>query len=353
MRPSQRQAQLREQGLTPLLEGPGTNTACNSPSFALWAERIALETMSVRTWCMKDRCRSTADTGYGVAWGRWASVLAILGLWTTNTCGEASGLDPVLARGLAHTQTSKPLVKKAVASTNLLIEGQGMRLVLSDQGVKAQAYAKVDDIPVFLVKVPPTARATTAAVPRGCRCIFVNPDVFNAFIKEQTTGSGRLSLDARYVLTFMLLHEVGHIAKSTAGADFQNGELSELNIEPSRAKADEDEADEFAAGLVKTLMQRKPASTESLEATAVAMALGNLSWNMQAYRSLDKFGALSIGMPSVFFDKNLSHPNLHWRVLRMNHLIHGSRETKELLDTFEDARRRGASPEPLYVEPTK
>ncbi len=53
----------------------------------------------------------------------------------------------------------------------------------------------------------------------------------------------------------------------------------------------------------------------------------------------------------MFFDKNLSHPNLHWRVLRMNHLIQGSQATKELLDTFEDARRRGANPQPLYVAP--
>lgn len=228
-----------------------------------------------------------------------------------------------------------------------------MRLVLSGRGVKTAPDAKSDDIPVYLVKAPRNARVTPAAVPKGCRCIFVNPDEFNAFIKEQTTGSGRLSLDARYVLTFMLLHEVGHLSKGTAGAEFQNGELSELNIEPSRAKADEDEADEFAAGLVKTLVQQKPVSSRSLEATTVAMALGNLSWNMQAYRSLDEFGATAVGKPSVFFDKNLSHPNLHWRVLRMNNLIHGSKETQELLDTFEDARRRGANPEPLYVAPKK
>lgn len=295
-----------------------------SPLLTLWAERIACSVVSVPPCCMQARRCSTVETSFGGRWWASASVLVVLGLGATNTCGKAPGSDPVRARGLAHTQTSRPLVEKALASTNLLIGSQRMRLVLSGPGVKAPVDVKADDIPVYLVKGPPTARATPAAVPRGCRCIFVNPNVFNAFIKEQTTGSGRLSLDAGYVLTFMLLHEVGHVAKSTAGADFQNGELSELNIEPSTAKVEEDEADEFAASLVKTLMQRKPVSSQSLEATTVAMALGNLSWNMQAYRSLDEFGALAVGKPSVFFDKNLSHPNLHWRVLRMNHLIHGS-----------------------------
>jgi hypothetical protein len=183
--------------------------------------------------------------------------------------------------------------------------------------------------------------------------VFVNPSLLDTWVKFQSTGAGRLHLDTHYLLTFMLLHEVGHLTNKTAGAEFANGELSELNIEPSRAKASEEEADEFAADLLRTLSRQKPVSSVSLEATSVTLQLGNLSWNMQAQRSLDEFGATAVGKPSVFFDQNLTHPNLAWRVLRANFLIHQTPETKELLDAFEEARRRGANPQPLYVRPEK
>jgi hypothetical protein len=69
---------------------------------------------------------------------------------------------------------------------------------------------------------------------------------------------------------------------------------------------------------------------------------------MQAYRSLEESGATAVGKPSVFLDQNLSHPNLEWRVLRSQHLIRQTTESKELLDMFEEARSRGANPQPLY-----
>lgn len=311
---------------------------------------VAFDFMNVPAYCMQVGRYSIGGNG-SVAGRTGAFVLAILGLAATNACGEATAADPVLERGFEHAQTDGALAAKAIISTNLVVGARQMRLVVLRRGNKPPAKTSPGDIPVYLVKAPPTARATPAAVPKGCRCIFVNPEVLDAFVKEQSTGSGRLALNARYVLTFMLLHEVGHLTKSTAGAQFENGELSELNVDPSRAKADEEDADEFATDLVKELIQRKKVSAETLEATTVSMELRKLNWNMQADRTLDRFGALAIGKPEVFFDKNLSHPNLHWRVLRMNNLIQGTRETKALLDTFEDAQRRGAIAQPLYVAP--
>lgn len=72
---------------------------------------------------------------------------------------------------------------------------------------------------------------------------------------------------------------------------------------------------------------------------------------MQAYRTLDEFDAFATGKPSAFFNQNLTHPNLAWRVLRSNYLIQQPKETKELLDAFEEARQRGANPPPLYRRP--
>lgn len=88
-----------------------------------------------------------------------------------------------------------------------------------------------------------------------------------------------------------------------------------------------------------------------IESAWVSHALVLLSWNMQAFISLDNFGSTPVGAPAVFFDKNLSHPNLIWRVLSVNHLIQQTEVGKKLLESFEAARERGANPEPLYVKP--
>jgi hypothetical protein len=153
-----------------------------------------------------------------------------------------------------------------------------------------------------------------------------------------------LQLDRFHLLTFMLLHEVGHIIQGSAAGEFSNGEVSQVNIDPSLAKANEEEADEFAAGLVRQYARQSSVSDASLAANWVAVELAKLSWNMQAYRTLDEFGAATTGKPSIFFDQTYSHPNLAWRMLRSNYLIQQNPETKQLLE----ARRRGAAPRPLY-----
>lgn len=91
-----------------------------------------------------------------------------------------------------------------------------------------------------------------------------------------------------------------------------------------------------------------PAHNTPLEANWVVNELSKLSWNMQAFRTLDEFGSFAIGKPDVYFDNGYSHPNLAWRILRVNNLIQQTQDSQALLDFFEEARQRGANPEPLY-----
>lgn len=237
-------------------------------------------------------------------------------------------------------------MEAAIASTNLMTSGAGPRLGASwAQGRDKSA------VPVYLIEAPAGATSSPAVVPKDCACIFVDLAVFNRWLLQHSTGSGRLSLEPKYLLAFMLLHEVGHLKSRTFGAEFANGSLSQLNVDPSLAKVNEEKADEFAAGLIQAHSRATPASSTSIEANWVATELSKLSWNMQAYRTLDEFGAFATGKPSVFFDQNLSHPNLAWRILRSNYLIQQSKETKDLLDAFEEARQRGSNPQPLYRKP--
>lgn len=179
--------------------------------------------------------------------------------------------------------------------------------------------------------------------------MFVAPSVLHEWIRRNSTGAGRMELDASNFLVFVLLHEVGHLRKSTPGAVYHDGGMSQLNTEPSRAKAAEEDADDFAADVLKRAARRPATNADSISANWVLVELSKLSWNMQAFRTLDEFGAFSVGKPSVFFDDGYTHPNLAWRILRVNDRIQSTSETRALLEAFEEARQRGANPLPLYL----
>lgn len=251
--------------------------------------------------------------------------------------------DPVSSRGFKHTTLDRPMVEGAISRANQLLPAHVSRLVPS-----WLLWSLTSGIPVYLVEAPPTASAIPAAVPRGCLCVFVNPKIFSAWLREQSTGSGRFELNGSNVLTFMLLHEVGHIVNKNPAAEFSNGALAQLNIEPSLAKANEEKADDFAANLIREAARKTPVSENSFEANWVAIELQHLSWNMQANRALDQFGATEIGLPAVFLDQTYSHPNLAWRILRSNDIIHQSPESRELLNAFESARGRAGEQKPIY-----
>jgi len=182
-------------------------------------------------------------------------------------------------------------------------------------------------------------------------CVFVNPSLLADWVTVHSRGAGKLDVDRGNLLTFMLLHEVGHLSKGSAGAVVEHGTMLQLNIDPSKAKANEEEADDFASSLLRQYFRETPANFTSLEANAVVTELLKLSWNMQAYRTLDEFGAWAVGKPSVYFDNGYTHPNIAWRVLRSNYLVHQNQATKELLDQFEQARLLGTNPAPVYKRP--
>lgn len=258
------------------------------------------------------------------------------------TCSFA---DPVDERGFLESLEGRSSAEKAVAVVNLLVGDSGLRLMPNWAESQGDASAQVV---VYVVDDRLGTVVTPAAVPNGCRCVFIFPAVLTEWVRRNSSGPGRMQLDEGQFLAFILLHEVGHLKKGTPGAVFREGKLSQLNVEPSRAKSAEEDADDFAADLLKARKVQTPVGAVSLAANWVVMELTKLSWNMQAFRTLDEFGSFAVGKPSVFFDDGYSHPNLAWRILRVADRIQGTEETRYLLEAFEEARRRGASPTPLY-----
>jgi hypothetical protein len=273
--------------------------------------------------------------------------VTLVGLLFSGLGGSLpAAADPVTVRGLSHTMEDSKLVESAIARANLILSSSGQHLTPSwgDAGTPTEK----DFLPVYLVASPPDALSTPAAAPRGCTCVFVNPSLLASWSRAHSSGMGRMEIDRSMLLTFMLLHEVGHIVRGDSAGDFADGAFSQLNTDRTIAKASEEKADEFATGLIRNLIHTPKPPDATLTANWVALELTKLSWNMQAYRTLDEFGAAETGKPSVFFDQSFSHPNLAWRILRSNYLIQQTPETLQLLQSFEQARQRGANPSPLY-----
>lgn len=280
------------------------------------------------------------------AWAAFGIGFLVLLMAALPADAAAPTSDPVAERGLAATTRDRPLVQSAIEKANLLLVEGSIRLRAA-WIVPADGPDR-DAAPVYLVGAKDTSLSSPAFVPKGCACIFVNPALLSQWSTAHSKGDGRWELDRRELLTYMLLHEVGHLAKGTSGGAVEHGELTQFNVDPAVAKVNEEDADGFAADLLRGYFRRTPVTDASIEANKVATQLLYLSWNMQRYRAIDQFAAWTVGKPSVYFDNGYSHPNLAWRVLRSNYLIHRNEQTKMLLDEFEAARKRGMQAAPVY-----
>ena len=257
--------------------------------------------------------------------------------------------DVVLDRGFTYNEESLEELEQAIDDVNQLLSLSPNKIQLALIATATNSEEQEDTtIKVYSIQSVAEESTTPAAVPLGCRCVFVNLPVFTSWLINQSTGSGQMELDAAHMLGFMLLHEIGHIVNGHSAVEFSDGQLYQLNIDPSIAKYNEEQADEFASHLIRDISENKVHLMESITALQISIALSNIGWNMQAYRTIEEFGSSLTGSPTVYFDPSYTHPNLAWRFLRANHLIQDSKQTKELLESFEKIRDMGANPRPLY-----
>jgi hypothetical protein len=218
----------------------------------------------------------------------------------------------------------------AVSKANAILDPAG-RLRLTTGAVMPVSGQK--SVHVSLVYGTFVSDADVAIIADGS-CIFVNRDwksQLAPFFGKDTTGT--MDLEPGDALVIILLHEVGHI-QSAALPD--NPAISALVASLGSGKQEEMRADAFAAGQIAAASRRKWDPT--MAAYHVNMALSHISWNLQADRMLNNFGATSLNLPSAFNEKGLSHPNLELRFLAINYLVHPDKTSLDLLNTFLDAR---------------
>jgi len=219
---------------------------------------------------------------------------------------------------------------QAVSMANAILE-PGVRLRLTTESIKPVTGQK--SIPVSLVHGDFVSDADVALIVDRS-CVFVNHD-WKAQVAPLFGGntSAAMDLEPGDALAIILLHEVGHIQP---GGLPDNPAITALLDSLGSAKKEEMRADAFAAQQLAMAFKRKWET--SMTASHLSMALSQISWNLQANRMLNNFGATSLHLPSAFNEKGLSHPNLELRFLVINFLLNPNEAALNLLNTFLDAR---------------
>ena len=112
---------------------------------------------------------------------------------TMNSYAGTASNDPVTSRGLKYFADGNSLIEGAIALANQIADPDGMKLVLVS-AARGTEPLQPKQIPVFSVLTDRSATPTLAAVPRGCRCVFVDVSQVRLWVKAHSTGVGRFNL---------------------------------------------------------------------------------------------------------------------------------------------------------------
>ena len=193
----------------------------------------------------------------------------------------------------------------AIAWTNTIV-GASYRLPLVP-GWERSTW-RDESVPVHLLGTGPS-KGEMIFVPRGCRCVVITVPILQAWLKTASEPEkADLDVDGVEVLTFMMLHELGHIAHGEySGFAPLPARASDTNRISTADKTREFSADAWAANAVRRAFT--PGQPGFLSSMKVELTLSALTWNLARRRLIDNFGATVLRDPRVVFDLGYTHPN--------------------------------------------
>jgi hypothetical protein len=260
-----------------------------------------------------------------------------------SACNEKHAeKSPVELLGLSETVLGRPLVEDAMRAANAILGGR-VPYRLTGSWESTAKDPTLTTVPVYLVDRASVPAVYAVMVPDACRCVFVQTDSFRAWLDTHTKSleGAMLSIEPSSALTFMLLHEVGHIAHHDPGQFEAESGIRALNLDVTTQKEREAAADAFAAEQVEAAMQ---GGDGFLSAMSVSLAMSNLSWNLQAERQLNHFGGTVLCATALFADNGYTHPNMELRVLMANDLLSHSPLSHQLVEEFRSCRQTPPKP---------
>ena len=223
--------------------------------------------------------------------------IAALASFALASCREEAGLasaKPGIERfGISESQVHRPLVLSAIQSANAILR-IGDRHFAPGLATSQPATA----IQVYAVRGPLGSREIMTTHTE-CRCVVVQAGALDAWLAEKAgSGSALLAVEPRLILSYMLLHEAGHIGDdaSILGAESgQSPRILSTAIRPRRKNAKPLPMPSQPMPCDRTAGGRD----QGLAAAEVAMALSQLSWNLAAHRLIDDFGGTALGKSST------------------------------------------------------
>lgn len=251
-------------------------------------------------------------------------------IWAAHTVIPAS------AQGCSFDtrliQPTKSQLVDAIETVNGLVGDSELRLELAKDG-----QAQGSEIPVFAVK-PSDANRMVAHVRQGCRAILIGTQEFEESFAQLAEDNVLIEDHEKEMLTLLLLHELGHIHLGHYGAFIPSTQAPALNLRPTASKEREEDADAFAAGILRDEIATMGTGEAYIPGLMVITFVSSLSFVISTEASLDCFGCRVLGSPDIFWDHSQSHENLEYRLLKMNHAIAPSEISQQLLDDYEHAR---------------
>jgi hypothetical protein len=273
-------------------------------------------------------------------------LLATIGL---GNAAPAQVVDCIRKYRLPEASESRELVHKAISLANHVL-GPEVRFRFRPSWVH-DAPRDVDVIPVALSYFDPPGKYGICFVPKGDRCVLIDAVILPQLMSFFSQGfKDAIPIALEDLLALALLHEAGHVYHGHAGAfDLSSSQKATLNVEDTKMKQDETQADAFAAQQIKAGSTPPQKDVERFTTSVkLGLALGNIGFNLTGSRVIDHFGASVLNLPSVFQDVGYSHPNLYLRILQMNHVLTPSPITEQLLNDFLQGKKRSTNPAPLY-----
>lgn len=225
---------------------------------------------------------------------------------------------------------------EAIAIVNATVDDPEHILSLVDE-----SGPEPNKIPVFDVRSR-DSRGLVARVQRGCRAILIGGAEFDQQFARLAGQDSLIDGNKTEMLALLLLHELGHIKHGHYGPFLPRSGRPGYNLEASTSKTLENEADMFVVDVLSKEIQALGTGDANLPAVMVALFVSKLSLHISVQAALDCFGCRPLGSREIFWDHSMSHENLEYRLLKMNHELAPSATSQRLIDDFENLRTKNS-----------
>jgi hypothetical protein len=263
---------------------------------------------------------------------------------------QSKTVDPVAQMGLTETALGHPLIERSAAIANSWLD-PALKIRFTPNWKGPDPPAGGDPVTIYSISEFHAPANCMVAVPVGCHCVFVEPHIYESWLRQHMSSSGTtLEVNEERLLAFMLLHEAGHIVDGDPG-DFDEGGAGNLNLNPTVEKEREQKADAFAVEQLKGAISRTKEIGPWLDALNATKDLANLSFEMQQVRSQKYFGAPVLHTPAAYYDTGYTHPNFELRILTVNDQIANTETSHQLLESFLQGRTSNPTPPVLLQSP--